>query len=502
MRSTNSGHLSRTAAGLGGVCAVAILLSSCTGRSPADEEAAKKRRGDALLLARAPAFVPEELEASLDAMGIKRLYVAAATLAKDGRVVPLPPPPARLRRPVVVTVMGEEDAASQLSGARGELVGAIWAKGISKVLSDARSWGTVVGLHIHIAPTEAQAGPLAVAIRSLRAAIGNVPVSVTLPPDVSPASWKPLVGLVDEALVFSFGRRPEMGGQLVPDFPEEAARAMPLPFRVLLATGGYGRTGDGASWNGKRVLDGKVDELSEDRSLDFHFGQVLSSEPGSLYTFRPREGSSTAGDMRYVRFQLLSAGDAARFLGAVSRWAVPQFSGRVFLLEGVPSDGHLVGFGAVKALLTGKSLDPDMDLATSPGASGPGWVEFSLTAAYTAPAPTDLSHYDNWVELRLEGGVFQSVRAGEFDRFELLTSEADGSKPATFSRAVVCRLHDNFFAPGEIKQAGPFRMTSGHARAFVSFRLGTPDGKTVKSAEVEIRLPTETRPPPPRRSGR
>ena len=49
---------------------------------------------DALFLAKAPAVVPEELEGDLAAMGIGRLYLAAATVDDAGRLTVLP----RLRR--------------------------------------------------------------------------------------------------------------------------------------------------------------------------------------------------------------------------------------------------------------------------------------------------------------------------------------------------------------------------------------------------------------------
>ncbi|MBP7678532.1 MAG: hypothetical protein KBB14_19660, partial [Thermoanaerobaculia bacterium] len=57
-------------------------------------------RVDALFLAEAPVVVPDEIGPELDAMGIRRLYVSAASLAAGGRSGPSRPPrPASRGRP-------------------------------------------------------------------------------------------------------------------------------------------------------------------------------------------------------------------------------------------------------------------------------------------------------------------------------------------------------------------------------------------------------------------
>ena len=103
-------------------------------------------------------------------------------------------------------------------------------------------------------------------------------------------------------------------------------------------------------------------------------------------------------------------------------------------------------------------------------------VQFTVTSTNTGPTPTDLSHYNSYVQLRVEGGTVSSVRAGDFDRYEQLTSEADGYKPTTSSRAVVCRLFENLFAPSEVDASGPIRIAGAHPHVFASWRLTMPDG--------------------------
>ena len=305
---------------------------------------------------------------------------------------------------------------------------------------------------------------------------------------MQPEKWKPLAGAASEALVLAFGRRPELGGQIVSDWPEESARAFPLPFRLLVVFGGYGRAGDGRTFAGRILPDGKIDEFSKDHALDFDFGQVFSSEPGTVCIFKPRagtRGSSLAADGGYARFQSLTTAEGLRFLTSAGRWSVPNLRGRVFLVEGVPKDGHLVGYPAVRALLTGKPLEPRLEVEAIPGESGRGYVELSVRATNAGPTPTDLSHYNNWIQIRVEGGTVALVKPGDFDRYEQLTSEADGYKLTSSSGAVVARLFENIFAPGERNQSGPIRVAGTHPRVFLSWHLTLPDGKVANGPEIE-----------------
>jgi hypothetical protein len=464
-------------------------------------------RGDAIFLSEAPAFVPEEAESEFGAMGVSRVYVVAATLGRDGRATLAPPPPVPIRRPIVLVLMGGEDAASALPG-RGAALGAEWARAVTQVLANARVWGRVAGVHVHLWPSPEQAKDVAAALSALKKALGGAPVSVTLPSAGEPTEWKPLAGVADEALVFAFGRRPELGGRIVSEMSEETARAFPIPFRLLVAFGSYGRAGDGQTFTGRLIPDGRIDELSEDRGLDFEFGQqVFSSDPGTVYTFKPRLGarSSLAADGGWARFQIPTMAECVRLLAAASRWAAPKYLGRVFLVGGVPKDGYLIGYPAVRALLTGKPLEPRLTVEVAPGESGHGWLDLSVKSTNTGPTPTDLSHYNSWVQLRVEGGTVTNVRPGEFDRYEQLTSEAEGLKPTTPSRAVVCRLFENIFAPGEVDVSGPIRIVGSHPRVYASWHLTLPDGKVNNGVEFEVPVhvaPPKTAPSKPKPSRR
>ena len=459
--------------------------------APSGAPSAGPARGDGLFLSEAPAFIPDESEGELGAMGIARVYIPVAALGRDGRASPVPPPPTPFKRPIVLVLMGSEDAASGLTG-RGAAVGAEWARATTQLLSSAKGWGRVAGVHVHLWPSPDQAKDLAAALGTLKKALGGAPVSVTLPASGEPAAWKPLVGSADEALVFSFGRRPELGGQIVSEMPEDSAKAFPIPFRLLIAFGSYGRTGDGKTFAGKMLSDGRIDELSEDRALDFEFGQVFSAEPGTIYTFKPRSGarSPLTADGGFARFQIPTMAEGLRSLATAGRWAAPKLIGRVFLVGGVPKDGHLVGYAAVRALLTGKPLEPRLSVEVKPGDAGNGWAEVSVTATNTGPTPTDLSHYNSYVQLRTEGGTVVAVRPGDFDRYEQLTSEAEGFRPTTSTRAVVCRLFENIFSPGEVVPSGPIRISGPHPHLFVSWRLTLPDGRVNNGVEFEVPLVT------------
>ncbi|MDL2716516.1 MAG: hypothetical protein PT977_02075 [Acidobacteriota bacterium] len=483
-------------------------MASCRKAEPTTpaEAAPAAPRGDALFLAEAPAFVPDDVDAELEAMRVVRLYVPAATMSRSGAITSLPPPPTPLKRPLVLTVLGEEGAATTVVG-RGAAAGSEWARALSKILGDAKSWGRVEGVHFHIWPSPEHAKDLAAALAAVHQALG-VPVSVTLPPTTKPERWKPLSGSASEALILAFGRRPELGGQIVSELPEEIAREFPLPFRLLVAFGGYGRTGDGTTFTGRILPDGMIDRLSEDRALDFDFGQVFSSEPGTVCSFKPRagvKGSTLAADGGHARFQFPTMGEGLRFLSAAGRWSIPNFRGRTFLVGGVPKDGYLVGYAAVRALLTGKPVEPRLVVEAIPGEAGRGHTEFTIRTTNVGPTPTDLSHYNSWVQVRVEGGTVSSVKAGDFDRYEQLTSAAEGYKPTSSSRAVVCRLFENIFVPGEANNAGPIRVAGARPRVFLSWHLTLPDGKVTSGPEIEASLaaPAAAAPSPkPKHRGR
>ncbi len=486
-----------------------VAMVSCRRTEPAGPAEATPAvpRGDALFLAEAPAFVPDDVDAELESMRVVRLYVPAATMSRSGTITALPPPPTPFKRPLVLTVLGEEGAATAVAG-RGAAAGSDWARALSKILAESRGWGRVEGVHFHLWPSPELAKDLAAALAAVHETL-SLPVSVTLPPTAKPERWKPLSGIASEALVLAFGRRPELGGQIVSELPEEIARAFPLPFRLLVAFGGYGRTGDGTTFTGRILPDGMIDQLSEDRALDFDFGQVFSSEPGTICTFKPRagaKGSTLAADGGYARFQFPTMGEGVRFLSAAGRWSAPNLRGRAFLVGGVPKDGYLVGYAAVRALMTGKPIEPRLVVEVLPGVAGRGHTDFTLRTTNTGPTPTDLSHYNSWVQIRVEGGTVSSVKPGDFDRYEQMTSAAEGYKLTSSSRAVVCRLFENIFAPGETNDSGPIRVAGTRPRVFLSWHLTLPDGKVTSGPEIEARLaaPTAaaTSSPKSRRRGR
>jgi len=456
-------------------------------------------RTDALFLAEAPAVVPEELAPEFDAMGIRRLYVVAATLTGGGQVRPFPPPPNAIQRPVVLVLMGEPGAEGGLRTAQPELVGETWADGAARLVAEAKSWAEVSGVHFHILPTPTDAPALAKALSVVKSRLKGLTVSVTLLAGAPEGTWEPLEGAADEALVFSFGRRPETADTFVREMSQEEAKTFPIPFRLLFVPGGYGVAGSGA--RARRLADGEIDKLSEDRNLDFDFAAVLSSQPGSIYNFKPRAGyerskSVLSEDGGRARFDILPFADLVRLVSESSRWSAPKLAGRVFLLDGVPRDGRLSGYPAIRALLTGKSWEPSLSVEPAEGSGRGG--EVWLRVSNPGPTPSELSRFGNQVTIRLEGGVFTALGAGDFDRYEIFASARDMKQAAPFGRATACRLFENFFAPEEANVVGPIRIAGGRPRAFVSYQLTLPDGRTLTGAETEVAIsppPSPTRAP-------
>jgi hypothetical protein len=458
-------------------------------------KAAPLSRGDALFLSEAPAVVPEELSPELDAMGIRRLYVAAASLSAGGQVRPLPPPPSPIQRPVVLVLMGEPGAENALRGGSPEALGETWALGAQKLVADSKAWAQVAGVHLHLFPEPADALALGKAISTLKARLKGQTVSVTLRAGAPAGTWKPLEGAADEALVLSFGRRPETADLFVKEMTEEEAKSFPIPFRLLFVPGGYGVAGSGGK--ARRLADGEMDKLSEDRNLDFDFAAVLSSDPGSIYNFKPRAGYEKAtnlltNDGGRARFDILPFADLVRLVSATSRWGAPFLAGRVFVVDGVPRDGHLVGYPAIHALLTGKDWQPSLKVEPVEGKGRGG--EVWLRVSNPGPTPSELSRFGNQVTIRLEGGVFTALGAGDFDRYEIFASARDMTQSAPFGRATACRLFENFFGPEEANEVGPIRVAGSRPRAFVSYQLTLPDGRTLTGPETEVAI---SPPPPP-----
>lgn len=475
------------------VCAVLLLLGalgpvscrkgvSLAGAKPS----APTSREDALFLAEAPAIVPDELGPELAAMGIRRLYVAAASVSAGGQVRPFPPPPTPIGPPVVLVLEAEPGAESGLRSGNSEALGGAWAGGAKKLIDEARSWARVTGVHLHLLPSPSDGLELAKALSTLKARLPGLTVSVSLLAGAPAGTWQPLKGAVDEVLVLSLGRRPESGDRFVKEMTEEEAKDFPVPFRVLLVPGGYGVAGTGSK--ARRLADGEIDKLSEDRNLDFDFASVLSTDPGTVYSFKPRAGFERMPNILSeiggrARFDVLPFADLVRVVSAVSRFGGGSLRGRVFLVDGVPRDGHLSGYPALRALLTGKPWDPSLsvELVEGKGRSGELWLRVSNPR----PTPSELSRFGNVVTVRLEGGVFTSLGVGDFDRFEIFASR-EMREPAPFGRATACRLYENFFAPEESNEVGPIRIAGARPRAFVSYQLTLPDGRTIDGAEVEV----------------
>lgn len=474
--------------------ALSPALLSCGKKKPAGGGATdSKAAGDALFIVTAPAVIPPELAPDFAAMKVGRLYLAGATLAASGKVTPLPPPPDHVSQPVSFVLMGEEGASGLFATGEGQGVGERLGAALTQPLEEAKSWGTVTGIHIHVIPQAAQLPTVAAAAKALKSKTG-LPVSITLLAGTPPASIETLKGAVDEVLILTFGRRPETGDQLAPELSEAEAKAISVPFRLLLVPGGYGFAGSSpAPVTGRRMPDGEIDTLSEDRNLDFDFGQVLSTDPGTVYNFKPREGfpaykTNLAQDGGYAQFRFLVIADLVRFLGASRKWGDTKLAGRVFLIEGLPRDPHLIHFGTLRTLLSGSVIDPVLNVSAAKSGSRGNEVSYVLTVTNDSVASTGLSRLSNFVRIRVEGGVVAGVSAGDFDRFEILESAAPNSRAATFGKATVVKLYENFFAPGEANQTGALRIAGSRPKVFLSYQLTLTDGRTVEGKELEVGL--------------
>ena len=207
-----------------------------------------------------------------------------------------------------------------------------------------------------------------------------------------------------------------------------------------------------------------------------------------------RARSLLSEDGGRARFDILPFADLVRFVSATSHWGAPKLAGRVFLVDGVPRDGRLSGYPAIRALLTGKPWEPSLSIEPAEGTGRGG--EVWLRVSNPGPTPSELTRFGNQITIRLEGGVFTALGAGDFDRYELFASARDMKQVAPFGRATACRLFENFFASEEANVVGPIRISGGRPRVFVSYQLTLPDGRTITGAETEVSISPPPAPAP------
>ena len=105
------------------------------------------------------------------------------------------------------------------------------------------------------------------------------------------------------------------------------------------------------------------------------------------------------------------------------------------------------------------------------------------------------------MEIRAQGGVFTSVKTGDFDRFEILVPDGEGEEvsPAPFGRATVCRLFENIFVAGEKNSAGPIQVSGAQPKILVGYKLTLPGGREVAQAPEPVTVVAPTPIPPPKK---
>ena len=371
-------------------------------------------RGDALFLAEAPAFVPDDVDAELESMRIVRLYVPAATMSRSGAIAASSPAAHAAQAPAHPHGARRGRRRDGRRGARGRS-----GRGVGpRALEDSRARRkTGAGSRA----STSTSGPRRSSRRtSPRRSPPSTRPSVCRSPSRFPRSRSRSAGSRSRAPRAKRSSWRSAGGRSSAarssaSFPRRSRASFRFRSALLVAFGGYGRTGDGTTFTGRMLPDGRIDQLSEDRALDFDFGQVFSSEPGrSARSSRAPERRAR----RSPRTEATRASSSPRWAKGCASWRpsaagpLPNLRGRTFLVGGVPKDGYLVGYAAVRALLTGKPVEPRLVVEALPDEAGRGYTEFTIRTTNAGPTPTDLSHYNSWVEIRVEGGHGDFREAG------------------------------------------------------------------------------------------
>lgn len=448
-----------------------------------------------LELGSASVSVPEAIAPRLSVMGVRSFFVPVARVTAAGdsaQFEKLPPPAAPYPLPVYLEVTGTGDFDAFFRSQKEKAADEIW-RAVADAFESPKS-GRVAGLHLALRVTTS-AEEYAEALARLRKKLAksqtlSVAVFSRLDEE-SQKKWKSVLGRVDFLVPAVFGRvadaTPE--GTLVSADVEQFASS-DVSLCPLFAPQGWGVLKLGSGEAPSKISDLRINDLSEDRRLDFNFGSLLSNADEDEYVFTAKErigdpawGAPPAAAGDSVTFRERRVGDLTASLSAAR-----AVSAKILHLDALDDQDHLIGFSVVEDVLLGKSLVPRILLSRSGGAG-----EVTFMAINSSSEFSQLSRIGNWIDLRLENGTIGDVRPGDFDRYEFLDA---GGNRVPVARAQTIRFFENFVAPGESMTAGPIRY-AGAARFFGSTHLTLPDGTVVSTPEVDIQSFPEAAAAPP-----
>ncbi len=486
------------------VLLAALALSAC-----GVERAPERAMGSAIWVDQDSIPLESKDLQSLDAVGVRELFVPAAELGWSGATPdlrsaeePIAPPRAT---PATLVIDGswpgiEVDWDEVVPLLAGDLEGLRLAAEDRRLLPR--------GFHFDLdLETPEAVGRLAEFLQRLRKEFQQpLELSVRWPRE-TPAekAWKSLAEAVDFVVAPLYGQRPG-----VPDDPlawsldDVAARLTELeelerPYLVEVVIAGSA-TIYSASGAPSHVLTlGDVQSLAWNRDLEAGYGVALDPGARQVYEFRARAETSAVlrrfekGER--IRVVATSTPILAAVLEALGTATAPSLRGTLFFRA--PAGGEQFGLDLEQLLNAhrgGEALQPDLKLEVEVIHRGGSRWALNLSLRNESSEPTELSVLDaNWVQIQLEDALVNWVRPGHFPRYQTFQTGSDGELYLTLRHADTVRLYVPMVQGRDELMAGPIEVRGwrdGEPKILMGGAFLTPFGGSLELA------PERWAPPP------
>ncbi|HXT22413.1 MAG TPA: hypothetical protein VN923_16790 [Thermoanaerobaculia bacterium] len=406
--------------------------------------------------------------ARLEAGGIGELFVDAARLEWQGgrpqvAPQPLPQPPRRVRATLVLR--GDwPSALADADGAAHELATVLGS--VARQAEEAQF--AVAGWHLDLAGVPGKDG--AALARALRGELEpSLLLSATLPRDAVAADGiEALTDATDFVVSFLYGvREDEADDPAAWDFQQLAAAAKELesleePFLVGVVVRGHATLIRGGAEAGE--LPGvSLADLAWNRRLRVRHGFSLEGIDRQVYAFsadvatRVGETPLLVGDN--VRVVATSTAHLQELRRQIAEWKLAHCLGELYYRLPHPGEELTLSAASLARIGAEEPALPAPRAIVEKIAATPGRVTIRLTLENPSTEPSDLGQVDsNFVELWAQGGVFADVDPGQFYRYDLYATTADGELVRALRNPTVARLFAPLLPAGAALSSGPIEL--------------------------------------------
>lgn len=439
------------------------------------------------------ALPPGTLERLREA-GLRELFVPAGTLAWPGGVPQLEVTLGGAlprRAPVTLVVEGEPppEAAGEEAGER---LGAELAR--LRLAAEGRGL-LAVGVHLDLAASTAETvDRLATAAAGAHPGVGEgIFLSARLDPELlaEPAA-EALAGAVDFLVCPLYGQPPEEREQAarwrLAEIAQRVARLEELGRDYLVGVvilGAAYRTGpDGARIDATTEAD--LTRLVRDPALDRTAERLLEGWDRRVLTFEVRRPTRAAGweldrgeTVRAVQVQGRDLVELRRRLGELDP---AHYLGELYYRAPGPEERLALPLPNLADALLGVPPSADLEVELRDARTVAGGLTFRVALVNAGEGATDVAFYaTNYVEMRLPGGTFAEVSAGDFRRYAMMVDGREATDMRAFRNADTVRLYATLVEGGEEVVSGPIVVRAPSAPSIeVDGEFALPGGSIHK----------------------